>query len=229
MGFFGDIWNGIKKGFRGLLDGLRIFGLIIVDVIFRILNIVDIIFTLFGIKIKKYVYLDVVILSDEKGPLATIEEVMVGINTASQIFEQQMNVQLTSKNKEMISTVYAPAPEKALNISCGGGAFGEEFSEAGDFFDSHLVSKVFGITVFIVKEIDGERGCSLGPLTSFVTIEGSAVDSLPRLLAHEVSHACGNWHVGSSNNLMLASNFGNTLNRWQEALFRSSRHVLYWD
>lgn len=66
-------------------------------------------------------------------------------------------------------------------------------------------------------------GCSLGPLTDYITVR---VD-LPVCLAHEIAHACNLGHHEAANNLMNPTCGGVHLTRWQVLLLRLSRHTTY--
>jgi predicted Zn-dependent protease len=79
-------------------------------------------------------------------------------------------------------------------------------------------------------------GCSLGPLTDYITVmfrreDASVVDH--STLAHELGHACSLSHVDGGNNLMNPhpepANRAQrrSLTRAQIALLRASRHVTY--
>jgi predicted Zn-dependent protease len=71
-------------------------------------------------------------------------------------------------------------------------------------------------------------GCSLGPLTDYVTV--AFKESITRTLAHELGHACNLWHYDDPDNLMTpgrSGGVGYSLSRVQKALVRMSRHVTY--
>jgi hypothetical protein len=120
-------------------------------------------------------------------------------------------------------------------VECGAGALGEEFGEAGEFFAKHLagwnaipISLTFPVTVFVVRDVEGTKGCSLGPLTDYVTLDTAGV-KIASTMAHEVGHACSLWHSGSQSNLMFHDdNRGDGVKWFQKNLLRSSRHVTYW-
>jgi hypothetical protein len=66
-------------------------------------------------------------------------------------------------------------------------------------------------------------GCSLGPLTDYVTVSADQ----PVCLAHELGHACNLLHTQTGANLMNPTCGGAHLSRWQVAVLRVSRHVTY--
>jgi hypothetical protein len=82
---------------------------------------------------------------------------------------------------------------------------------------------------------DGKRGCSLGLLGDYVTVNFNPTDD-PKMttLAHEVAHACGlnplpvHTHSDDPNNLMwpYAPHQPN-LDQFQVAWLRASRHVTF--
>ena len=186
---------------------------------------------------EKKLRLHIFILSDQNGPLVTEAQLQPAMNFAKTTFKNRLNVKVLPYGQRMVEIIKKPAPHAALNVGCNFTAFGEEFTEAGDFFAKHVagwnavpVSGTFPITVFIVKTISGKAGCSLGPLSDYVTIEQAGVSDVS-LLAHELGHACNLvWHTPwAKSNLMYAgSNRGDRVNALQKNLFRSSRHVLYW-
>jgi hypothetical protein len=202
---------------------------------------------------KKYLRVQFFILSDGSGPVVTEAELQPAIDKTREILKQQINVELLPYGSQMVEIIRDPAPYAALNPRCGGGAVEDElWGEAGDFFAQHLagwnavpLSATFPITVFVVADVGGEHdGCSLGPLTDYVTVDPAAITAsggvfgspvyAPHLdtTAHEIGHACNLlFHVGSITNLMYGDGDerkGTELSWYQKNLFRSSRHVMYW-
>lgn len=123
-----------------------------------------------------------------------------------------------------------------------GGALSNEFGEAGEYFARHTagwgwgrMNLYFPITIFIVRDVTGKLGCSLGPLTDYVTVslKGTASDST---LAHELGHCCGLLHrkdqlfgKDQPDNLMWPDDpRGNNITGWQKRVVRTSRHCTFW-
>jgi len=207
-----------------------------------------------GITPVKRIRVFVKILRDERGiPLASIADLEAGLATAQRIFVTQANVSLQSPPatnaapEAIVSILDEPAPPEALDVHCDAAAWREDFGIAGGFFSRHLARTHLGtllgigapVTVFIVRDVKDKAGCSLGPLTDYVTVAphglvGSLLngDETGPLhagtIAHEIAHACALWHVGDRSNLMHPSTDGTHLSLWQRVVLRNSRHVTYW-
>jgi len=90
--------------------------------------------------------------------------------------------------------------------------------------------ELFGapLTVFVVRDVVGKCGCSLGPFGDYVTVDAEGLGGRTRrILAHELGHSCGLRHKRDERNLMRPKGPGEELTAWQTAVFRSSRHVTY--
>jgi hypothetical protein len=163
------------------------------------------------------------------------------IDEARRIFRTEANVVLKpDMNSDMVRVIEAAAPDYALNVGCNRRAYREGLSEAGMFFEQNSDSEhagLFGttspVTVFIVSDVEGKSGCSLGPLTDYVTVDigglidpGGKLGHAPWTLAHELGHACNLWHHGDT--LMRPGSSGRRdyLKRWQKAVLRASSHVV---
>lgn len=187
-----------------------------------------------GVQPFKQLRLRVVILRDEDGqPLCSVQDVRDSWEEAQRIFAQQARVRLVAAPPSIV-VVPSPSPVAALNVHCDDGAWQEDFDGAGDYFRQNCAQTPSGkwvgysapITVFIVRDISNKGGCSLGPLTDYVTLEAGMLHrARSRLLAHEVAHACGLWHAKDKENLMYPVGPGDKLTRWQALLLRNSRHV----
>lgn len=192
---------------------------------------------------RKKLRLHIIILADNTGPVH-YPDTMVAVSPADLIpaldyiktvYKTQFNVEVLPYAKAFVEVTKTPAPHSVLKIDCGASGYGADFGEAGDFFAAHLagwnaapVSFTYPITVFVVQDVLGKKGCSHGPLTDYIVIDPEGVAN-PNLLAHEVGHSCGLWHSFTKSNLMWKQgDRGNTTKWFQRNLLRASRHVLYW-
>ena len=226
MGFLKKVWHSIKAAVRLVVR-------IVVTVWGLLVGLPDLLLGFLTWPRKKLRY-HVFILSDEKGPLVNPADLAPSIDFFTKTFQDQFNVRVVAYGKPGIEIIKEPAPASALDVSCGGGAFSNEFGEAGEFFAHHIagwnaipISLTFPVTIFIVRSIVAKNGCSLGPLTDYVTLTPSAVLAV-NVMAHEVGHSCSLWHSLTHSNLMWRDiSRGNTVKWFQKNLVRSSRHVQY--
>jgi hypothetical protein len=216
----------------GRLVGLLWRGL--VDLFWRIVNLPDVIAGIFGLYLPKKLRVCIIILSDEKrNPLATAASLQPDIDKAKRIYKDTCNVNFIVSE---IHTLENPAPKGNLDPNCDAGALGDDLWVDGTYFENNanvqcfdsafvrLIGFASPVIVFIVRNVQGDnKGCSLGPFSDYVTVEGAD----PICLAHEVSHACGLWHSGGETNLANHICGGTKLKGWQVAIVRSSRHVTF--
>jgi hypothetical protein len=200
----------------------------------RIVGIPEIAVSLAGSRRPKKLRVRVAILRDEQGrPVATAEDVEPSLAEARRVLREALGVELVAAADPLVRTLDEPAPPAALDSPCAEGSYRADFGAGGAFYRRHLepggVTGSGGpITVFVVRDVLGKAGCSLGPLVDYVTVDMSALTSRRlRVLAHELGHACGLPHSRAAENLMLPSRMGDRLQPWQVAVFRSSRHVTY--
>ena len=243
-----------KKIGRVLTASLRQSANLLKTIIIRVAGLPGAILDALGFRPAKRIRVFVKILRDENGvPVAAIDDIAVGLATAQRILVAQANVSLHPAPlpgetlAAIVSILDIPAPTEALDVHCDAAAWREDFGIAGEFFSRHLARNYFGtwlgvgspMTVFIVRDVKDKAGCSLGPLTDYVTVapiglpgqstdgnEGGPLHS--GVIAHEVGHACALWHVGNRSNLMHPSSEGTKLSLWQKVVLRNSRHVTYW-
>jgi hypothetical protein len=237
MSLLRRIKRGIKKAVKAVTQAVKQVVSIVKEAVNRVVGVVDFIGSLIGIRLRKKLRLRIVILRDETGqPLVTEKELEPSLSEARRVYDKEVQTKILAAGGKLIVTLDEVAPAEALDVGCGTRAWGEDFGEAGDFFSRHSANNVGGfligyaapVTVFIVHDVAGEGGCSLGPIVNYVTVDlGGLRGSTMRVLAHEVAHACGLWHSKSQDNLMFPNAPGEKLKGWQEAILRNSRHVTF--
>jgi hypothetical protein len=200
----------------------------------RILGIPELVGSLAGSRRPKKLRIRVAILRDEQGkPVATPAEVELSLAEARRVLREAAAIDLLAAAEPLTRTIAEPAPADALESPCAEGSYKADFGPGGAFFRRQrepggITGSGGPITVFVVRDVLGKAGCSLGPLVDHVTVDMSALTGRRlRVLAHELGHACGLPHSSAAENLMLPSRMGDRLQPWQIAVFRSSRHVTY--
>lgn len=159
---------------------------------------------------------------------------------------REARISVVAAGGKLVTVDPVPSPPAALTVHCDGDAYLEDSQAAGDYFQARIATTAIGsvigagapVTAFIVKEVVGKAGCSLGPLVDYVTVKyDAATGSHPRALAHELAHACGLPHTDGigralfggdpATNLMNPNGSGEGLTRRQVVTFRNSRHVTF--
>jgi hypothetical protein len=228
-------------GKRGVLGGGAELLNVGTEVVNRVLGAPGLVSNLAGVAKRKRMRVCAVILSaptDDGAParpVATEDQVRDALRLADGIFKREANTELFWDEWPHVHTIAEPAPAHALDVSCGTGSWKEDLGDAGAYFRSRLSAALgrstgssrtvtgYGepIGVFVVREIAGKAGCSMGPLSDYVTVDRVR----GTLIAHELGHCCGLWHTKEAGNLMLPAANAETMTRAQQAIFRNSRHV----
>jgi hypothetical protein len=239
---------------------------IILTLVYLVFSVIDFVLTLFGLMLPKRMSLLVIIQRDEQGnPVATVQEVLPFIQEAQGTFKSQVNVNLVpadalnTTDNPFIFLEDGASDSNTLDTCCDdpklcaalhdlwitGSAF-EQKMMVDDSLDNgtRILGYASPVCAFAVRNAGaGDNGCSLGPLTDYVTVDfkdASNDQSSGNLLtlAHELGHACNlthhgywldGWNSPPTYNLMnpTPANRGPYLNRFQKALLRSSRHVTF--
>lgn len=195
-----------------------------------VINLFDTLFGFLNWPGKKLRVKIFILQNSQADPVVSPADLDTAIEYAKRSFKKNFNIRLLPhKNNQPVTEVLQRNPlHEVLYIKGSIGAFTEEFKIAGSFFASNLSGLFYPITAFVVLDIDHASGCSLGPMTDYVTLDpnGAKNDST---LAHEIAHACGLWHLRSKSNLMWRTfSRGDEVKWWQKNIFRGSRHVTYW-
>jgi hypothetical protein len=218
------IWNGIK-------GSIRITMRLIVETVHRlVINIFDALFGFLNWPEKK-LRVKIFILQDPQAdPVVSITDLDTAIEYAKRSFKKNFNTRLlpNKDNQPFAEVLQMKPPHEVLYTKGSVGALAEEFKITGSFFASNLSGLFCPVTAFVVLDIDHASGCSLGPLTDYVTLDPDGAKNASTL-AHEIAHACGLWHLPSKSNLLWRTfSRGDEVKWWQKNIFRSSRHVTYW-
>lgn len=169
-------------------------------------------------------------------PVANSTDLTDSIDYAKKILKEKFNVELVPHRSEFVHVDTELAPDYALNVGSDTDALDEEYGNAGEFYAGKMagwncirpLGAKFPITVFVVVDVKDKRGCSLGPLTDYVTIDPGGLQHKSTLV-HEIAHSCGLWHSDLSSNIMFHdATRGSEVKWFQYNILRSSRHVLYW-
>jgi len=206
---------------------------LIIEIANRILGIPDLILCAFGVMWTKKLRVCIIVLRKDKAtPTATPASLAPDIAKAVTIFKDAAKVDFIV---EGIHTVKNPSPERNLKVSCGAGSWWDDLWLPGSYFEVTANTECFDgiarritgyaspVIVFVVEEVEGKLGCSLGPFSDYVTVTGGN----PICLAHEVGHACTLLHHDGKDNLMNGKCGGTKLKKWQKCVLRNSRHVTF--
>lgn len=230
MGLFKKIKKALKKAWNAVKATVRAVVRIVIEVIARVINLIT-----YLVPVKRKMRFQAIVLRDENGPLlddAGLKMLQNQMHETIKIFSDKFDIELTPYEKPGITILSSGAPVSALDVKCGKGAASNEWGEAGAYFANHLagwnaipVSLKFPISVYIVRTIGDKWGCSLGPLTDYVTLSKDGATKSLTTIAHEMGHACGLRHRDNSNNLMYADpSRGTNVTKWQKFSVRTSRH-----
>ena len=207
----------------------------ITEIIWRIVGFFDFIISLLGIRPRKKMYFGLIIPTHDGKPITNQATIQPQIDAAIEHMDRLCNVNLifTGTCDSSVN-----APNNPLVYSCDAGGFFSDWWIQGSFYEfaTSLCKfedgwrRVLGygaeIIVFVVDDVEGKIGCSMGATTNYVMIEST---SSQNTTAHEIGHACGLLHNDDSNNLMFSSAGTNlrTLTNWQISVLRWSRHCVY--
>jgi hypothetical protein len=232
----------------------------------------DSILALAGIMPEKKMFLLVVIQRDSRSePIISDRTVIYrSVQYLINCFREELNIRVlpykliqfktpfsadSISNDDFIVVDDESTPDRDLDLCCDECEAGNNLLRRGGVYSAKITrNNFFGggrrllgwgspVLAFAVRSFtDGKAGCSLGPLTDFVTVRfqnsdpnfvlsdltsekslGSVTD-----LAHEVGHCCSLPHFEDAENLMKRGpNRKGHLTMWQKVLVRSSRHVTY--
>lgn len=207
----------------------RVIVRIVLDIIHRLtLNIFDSLFGAFNWPRKRLRIKILILRNEDTEKTPSVNDLDEMINYTKRSFIKNFNVEVLQAGESFTEVLQRQSPKEALYTKGGSAAFNEEFKITGNFFASNLTVPIYPVTIFIVKDIKGADGCSLGPMSDYVTIDHNGLKN-DSVLAHELAHACGLWHLHDKKNLLFTDRTrGDKVRWWQKNIFRSSRHITYW-
>jgi hypothetical protein len=254
---------------------------IVKSLVSAVASLPDSILTLLGIMPEKKLKLLVIIQNDSerKAVVNDVTAVYRDIQYLINTFRSEMNIRVLPTNwftynsafgdtsyglANFVKTDDGVSSNGTLDVCCDSCAAGDDLTSIGTGFNLMMARLGFStnarrligygapVIAFAVRSYtDGKAGCSLGPLSDYVTVKfnetqsGGMFPAGPFLpvneltadkaldavtdLAHEVGHCCNLPHYdGQNNNLMNpAPTRTGHLTVWQKILVRSSRHVTY--
>lgn len=185
----------------------------------------------------------VVILSDENGPLTDAAAIQPSLNLAGEVLLRESGIRVRLLGTTVIDE---PAPPRALDPRANKLLLLDDVLGRTAFYRRHaapidLATAVVGapITVIVVRDIAGRvTGCSLGVSADWVIVQRSLFDRTKThtydetVLVHELGHALNLPHVGDRRNLMYPVSSppkdlrGTVLQGWQTAILHANRHVV---
>ncbi len=182
---------------------------------------------------------DVLILSDDSGPLCTEQDVRPALDRADAILRKQAGIRVRTVSVRVITE---PAPAEALDPRANQRLLLDDIKGNTEFFRRQLPpAGTIGapVTVVVVRDIDGRTtGCSLGMTADWVICQRSLFDAGnpagydETVLAHELGHALNLPHHSDPQNLMFPSSSppqglrGTELKPWQRLVLNANRHTL---
>lgn len=242
----------IAAFFVNLLMSIPVIGGIIrtivnwlTEIFWRIAGLPDFFLSLAGVRLRKKMYVKLIILNQNGVPHTNEATAIRGIQTARDIFNTRCNINLIYTGV-CVPQINTPAEANSLDCDAGGffsdwwigGAHYEFVSSECAFEDGFKRVIGYGaeLIVFVIGNINPAStvGCSFGATHNYVVVEPNL--SGLQSMAHEIGHACVLAHDdGDNTNLMFpniildaAGNVTNTaLSNLQIAWLRNSRHCTF--
>ncbi len=200
-----------------------------------------------GLRVDRRLAVRAVVLTRDGDPVASPQVVEERLAEASAILQKQAGVRLVQIRfacdarppLPLVGTAASASGEHALTSACdftalrddllrrGGGRWYRRliFQEAWRGYFRGTRRLLFlgrPVYLFVIQQVKGMSGCSLGPLADYVVV-GAECGGMT--MAHEIAHACGLWHVRRETNLMKHIHSRDELTRLQAAVLSTSEHV----
>lgn len=213
----------------------------VTEIIWRIAGLLDFVGSLVGIRLRKRMYVGLIILRKDGKPLATEADVLPLIDKAKDLYNKLCNVEIVYSGA---CTASIDAPGGALQVNCDASGFFSDWWVGGSYIEFVTATckfsdgwrRVIGygaqIVVAVIENVGPDSassdtvGCSFASTQNYVVVEPTAG---PSVAAHEMGHACWLSHTSDSANLMWPSSLAAdpTLTDWQVSVIRWSKHCVY--
>lgn len=219
---------------------------ILVEIFWRLIGGIGFILCFAGVKIKKQLRICVIItgqeeLNDEKErkPVESEETIKAALKTVQKIYKEEANIRVK------VNGIYTDT-RRIIETECKAKYYWEDlwttgfnyqvetFKHSWDGTWDRFIGLGSTICIFIVNKLEHSDGCSLGPLTDYITIgpkkENITLENYGNVIAHELGHSLGLWDVSSKkypNNLMIGEGgiYKENLRKNQVCIIRNSRFV----
>ncbi len=212
------------------------------ELVWRIVGLLDFGLSLLGVRLKKRMYVGLLIPRSDGKPITTEAAMLPQIEKAKELYKKLCNIDLVYTGA---CVTPADAPSGSLSVGCDANGFFSDWWLGGSFFEfssstcefeegwRRVVGYGAEIIVIPVLNVTPDSateftvGCSFTSTHNYVVVEPTAG---PAVAAHEIGHACWLSHTpNESGNLMFPSNLAAepTLTPWQVSVVRWSKHCVY--
>lgn len=217
------------------------------EIFWRIVGLPDFLLSLAGVRLRKKMYVKLIILNTNGRANSDEATAIVGIRTAQQIFDSQCNINLIYTG---VCIPQLATPDMANDVECGAGGFFSDWLIGGSYYElvtadcafedgwKRIIGYGAEMIVFVINNITPTTtvGCSFSATHNYVVVEPNMAGL--QSMAHEIGHACLLPHLedpADINNLMFpnimldaANNLVNRdMTNFQIASIRGSRHCTF--